>query len=473
MKKLILIIYLFFLVSIPVYADTVNIANDTEWQALTPVRGNTYILSTGTYGSKTLNTANSGTTYIYIKSGGTVTFSGGAHLTIITDYWDIDGVTGGGPGSWTSGHGIKFTSSAGTAVSYIDGTNRTGLRLRHIAMEQVGSVNNYTSGANGFFFSTGTSPQVYDLLIEYSYVYNIGGLPFFFRYGENVIIQYCYTGHICGTAFYNVDNHCEALVEWGLQNVHFRWNFIAETPSTGGFVRNGCAPDLVQDSTDVRIYGNIFGSANYIATNENGKPIVLTSGAGIGYTSGWIVFNNTFIPMSVSESTVAKLYGPISGITWTGTNYYYNNIAYDSYGNKSDFIWLWNTQGYNWFSNIQNYSSDLVNGYAVNGSNINSGVWPMTFYGETSNPFTGNGHSLVPEDYTLSGPLVNKQPTSSTTYAGYNVCLLDACTGEKKYNIDMFGNIRTNWTIGAVEYPGSSSGGGTAGLIIPGGVTIK
>ena len=90
--------------------------NQAQWSTVAFTRGKTYYLADGTYGSKTLDTAVNGSVYIYIKKAtvsahgtdtgwgstygdGVATFDT-ASLSILSDYWDLDGVTGGGPSAW-------------------------------------------------------------------------------------------------------------------------------------------------------------------------------------------------------------------------------------------------------------------------------------------------------------------------------------------------------------------------------------
>jgi len=405
MIKRCLILTLLLLLPLSAFAATIQIADNAGWQSLTPVRGNTYVLATGTYGSKTLSTAASGSDEITIQSGGTVTFSGGAALTITTDYWNIDGVTGGGPGSWKSGHGIVFTTSAGTSIEYIsisDGVSY--ITLGHIEFNQVGDTTASGDRANGLYAAGSLSNST----IEYCYFKNLGGLPFLLRNGTTNIIQYNYSGDICGMSVFNVNNHCEVLVLHDMDDVHFRWNFINEAPSTGGFVKNN-----VQTSTDIRIYGNVIA---------NGNPISCNSGTG----TNWRIFNNTFsgINQGFTQGDCSH-----SGFLE------YNNVVFDSTGSA-----LWDTRDYQWYSQTSNLSYTM--GF---GANTNCTDQPGTCP-ETDDPFI-NSSGDEPEDFQLSAAL--------SGYDGTDSCVLDACTGEKKYNIDMFGNTRGadgTWDRGAIEY---------------------
>lgn len=119
------------------------------------VRGDTYYIANGTYsGDHVFNTAIFGSTYINVKKAtvsahgndvgwisaygeGVATFTG--VMTVNTGYWNFDGVTGGGPGNWTSGHGFVFTSAAGANVEYFTlASGVSNVNIRHIFFTQTG-----------------------------------------------------------------------------------------------------------------------------------------------------------------------------------------------------------------------------------------------------------------------------------------------------------------------------------------------
>jgi hypothetical protein len=399
--------------------------NQAAWNNVTLSRGNTYYLADGTYGSKTLSTAESGSSYIYVKKATTsshgsstgwqdslgdgVALFDTASLTVSTGYWDIDGVRGGGQGSWTSGHGIAFSSNAGTAIEYLNISSGVGyLFFRHLVFFQIGDTTTGTARANAFY----NSGDLNNTTIEYCYIYNIGGLPWLFRGGAGNIIQYNYTGDICGMSVADPNQHCEALVMHSMSDLHFRYNYIGECPSSGGFVKNN-----TNTSSDVRIYGNVF---------TNGFPINCNSGP----CDNWRIFNNTFQAFGG---------GPWGG-DGTKTGWLtYNNIMYNSssFSAVGPYSWLSKVSGGQCSSGADSTSNATVR-YPNN----------CDLFPETSDPFVNSSLS-TPEAFKLAAPI--------SGWSGYNVCLLDACTGEKKYNIDLFGNTRGAggvWQRGAFEFVG-------------------
>jgi hypothetical protein len=402
--------------------------NIAQWSSLSFTRGNSYYLQDGTYGAKTLSTAVSGSTYIYIKKAtesahgsatgwsstygdGIATFTNTSDvLTISTSYWDIDGVTGGGPGSWTSGHGIAFTSAASaTTIGYINiAAGLSNIYVRHISFIQTGDTTAYDALTSAIYAPGVMNNSVF----EYNYMNNIGGLPFLLRDGSGNIIQYNYTGVICGAYVHSVGNHCETIVIRNMNDLHLRWNYFGQCPSSGGFVHNG---DTGVTSDSIRIYGNVFTIGTPMASNG-------------GNERNWRIFNNTFHTYTA---------GPFSyGGDYDNTNYMYNNILYGT--NETHRIAP--MTDYNWYSNATIASYEMLPGAHEN----------ITDYpghaAETLNPFVNYG-GTTPEDYRLTAAIAG--------WPGLNVCTLDACTGEKKYNIDAFGNTRGAdgvWDRGAYEY---------------------
>lgn len=405
--------------------------NVMSWDKVNFVRGNNYYLKSGTYTtSKILNTPTSGNTFINIikateedhgPTTGWVSEYGAApavfssvSLSIQTSYWQIDGNRGGGPNNWQSNHGIHFVSNVGTNIDYISLGNVDFIILKSISFYQVGNIVN-PSRCNAIY-APGT---INNCIFEKLYIDNITGLPFFLRFGSGNIIQYNYTGDICGMSDFDVNQHCEALVMHGMNDMHFRWNYISECPSSGGFVKNSTP------STDsIRIYGNIF---------ERGFPINCNTGA----CNNWRIFNNTFHHFGG---------GPVGGDGQVVNLLFYNNLMYSA----STIGFLIGTHDYNWFSAISqprcNMSpssyENILKRYPVDCDVIS----------ENSDPFVNSiGHT--PNDFRLA-------ENAKVIDKGYNICLLDSCTGEKKYHIDILGNIRPlgiGWDIGALEFGGDGS----------------
>ncbi|MGZ6091957.1 MAG: hypothetical protein ACXWUG_08035 [Polyangiales bacterium] len=399
--------------------------NVAPWSGITPIRGTTYYLREGTYEGKTLSTAAVDTKWIAIRKctrGEAVctaiegwldsmgddeaVFTGA--LSVSTGRWEINGTVGGGPGAWKSGHGFKWTSPAGTRVEYIDLVGSiSDVIVAHARFEQVGDTEATIVAADAIYSPGSLSSS----RIEDCYFENLGGLPFFLRGGSGNIIQRNYTGNICGMSVKDAGQHCEALVLHDMDDLQFRWNFISESPSSGGLVKNNTPA-----SDAIRIYGNVIG---------NGFPINCNSGP----CSNWRIFNNTFYDVSG---------GPFGGDGAVSGLLLYDNIIYR--GSSSA---LAGTHDYNWYSNVPSTSCSMT---PAAHENVNKkypgGCDDVT---ETMNPFVSTSAGAA-DAFRLSAPIAG--------WPGLDVCTLDPCTGEKRFDVDAFGKVRGAdgvWDRGAFE----------------------
>lgn len=389
------------------------------------IRGTTYCVGDGSYAAHTFADAVSGTTPIVIRKatvadhGTAVGWSDGfgdgtasfPSLAFDTSFYTLDGATGGGPGSWTSKHGFTFTSAAGTNVSYVslfDGmTNFIG---RHISCVQTGNTEAFTVGATCFYDAGSLSNSTF----EYDHFDNLGALPWLLRTGSGNVFQYNWSGNICGMSVADVNQHCEAIVIHGMSDVHFRWNYLGECPSSGGFVFNAGASD------SVRIYGNVF---------RNGFPIQCNTGT----CTNWRVFNNTF---------ATKITGGFLGGDGTKSGaLVYDNLTYDASSQQNLAA---TTHDYNYYSAVATQCTMSPGAHENVCVGCAAGCDSVT---ATADPFVDET-GTTPEALLLAAPIAGQ--------AGTDVCALDACTGEKKYDVDAFGVTRgadKTWDRGAFELP--------------------
>lgn len=387
----------------------------------TLVRGATYYIAAGSYGAYTFDDAVSGTTPIVIKrataashgpaTGWSSAFGDGAaqwtQVTFATSYWVFDGATGGGPGAWTTGFGFTFTSAAGASLNYValaDGV--TNVTVRHASFTQTGNTEVTTAEVNAIYDSGAVSASLFEDL----YIDNITGLPFFFRAGSGNILQFNYTGNICGMSVADPNQHCEALVLHDMDDVHFRWNFITESPSSGGFVKNN-----TQTSDSIRIYGNVIGK---------GFPINCNTGP----CTNWRIFNNTFY-----QTTGGPVGGDGARTGW---------LIYDNLIFNGSVAALSSTHDYNWLSQLTGMSCNMT----VAAHENCTARFPNNcdVCSETADPFVDSAHL----NFALAAPL--------TAWPGTDLCVLAGCAGENKYNLDMLGRTRggsgVDWSRGAFQY---------------------
>jgi hypothetical protein len=379
----------------------------------TLVRGATYYMASGTYGRLNFNTPASGSSWVYIKKAtasdhgpdnttwvasyatGQAVFGSGMYIT--TPYLSVDGQTGGGPGSWTSGHGIKVVYTGNTAV--VEMPSGHDFIFRH--MEVVGDGDSsVTVGSN-----TNDGFSVYDhglnLTVSYCWIYNCGRCCFT-PFGDNVTIEYSCTG------FYHADvSHSEVVSIANSQagmavysNFIFRNNLVTFVSGTGG---------LVMQVNGAQIYGNVFyaPSSTYPA---NGTITCWSPSGGVSYQNhNHQIYNNTFY--SDPQHTAIAYYGSdLQNIVA------YNNVFYNLAGGAG--FYGTTTHDYNHFINSSPGSSSETHGSSSTGDPcVNS---------------AGMNFSLT-----------------ANTPAGMNL--------GAPYNVDPTGAARTTWSRGAYEYGGVST----------------
>lgn len=263
-------------------------ANQADFNSLTLVRGNTYYLADGSYSGKNFNTANSGTSRIIIRKAtaanhGTDTGWQSAYgdgqavfgsLTFTRGYYTLDGVTGGGPGNWESGFGIRVNGSI-DAPQYVD-NNSDFITLSHIDLN---------GGATGPSDDRGMVLYGMDnFTIEYSYLHDIGCDLISMNVMNNFTIQYSKLARNHQTA-----SGCHGdLIEYQIgdaQNFVIRHNFFEDIVGSYAFGSHG--PTI----NGYEIYGNIFYWPNQTFFG-NGLVGALSGG---GTISNLRFYNNTMV----------------------------------------------------------------------------------------------------------------------------------------------------------------------------------
>lgn len=417
----------------------------------TLVRGNIYFIAAGSYGSYTWDDAHSGSTYIYVKkatssahgpsSGWSDGFASGqavfSRWIFRKGYYDIDGVTGGGPTNWTAGHGIKILAGGDDGIIDCNAFDADYLYIRHIEVTTtLGRSSRYETTvvkavkdeASSKYFGNGQGLS--NSVFEYCYFHDIGEC-FFHTFGMyNNIIQY--------SAFVRNGNgdllpsgerlHREAWSGYADNSITWRWNWFEDISNTAvfAFVNGGGAFD------NIRVYGNVFMQT--ASQNHASYLIDGSGGSGSATPTNWKVYNNTMVGWKSGSAGVWFAGG--SG------NEVRNNIW--AHHPKSGSLVIGGSHSHNGYYSIINESSgqDQSAGYAANESN------GQLF---SSSPFI----NYATGDFRLKA------------------ATMPGITLPSPYNIDMFGNVRGadgNWDRGAIEYGGG--GGGTTSLAPPSNLHI-
>lgn len=446
MKKGFIILALFILSAIPGLADAAvhyvragASGNGSDWSnamgnlPATLVRGDTYYIAAGSYGGYTFDDAVAGSTYIYIKKAtsanhgtntgwnsayaGTATF---ANLKFTKGYYDLDGQVGGGPGSWTSGHGFKITSAASGTGKLITVDNVTGIRIRHAEVYFNNLVGASTTTASG------------DL------IYAVSG-------GNDILVQYCWLHDSARTIFYPINwsnitfeynrmerngvnwtsgNHSEIFSSRQVSNVTVRYNHILDWKSTGGLMFGGVVSSAAKSiSKNLYIYGNIFEWSKNWGNTANNGAIGSWSHSWMGIQTARI-YNNTFVNINDSSPSDAGSIFPIGNLSDVVVQ---NNIFY----NTNPRV-IGGSHNYNWFNSGNHGESGAQVG--------------------TTSPFV----NYSGKDYRLAAPTIKVNALASP------------------FNLDMLGNTRGqdgNWDRGAYEFGGTSTVRPVP--TVPTGLTVK
>lgn len=295
------------------------------------VRGDIYYVGSGTYAGPSFNKSSSGTTLITIKSAtvsdhgtstgwsdsfaGLSTFTGGIDFT--TGYWVFDGVTGGGPGSWTSGFGFAVTQTGSNPVIEVD-NGANFVTVRHVKL--TGNSNSSGGGSiaqDAFAIKGGTNFKA-----SYFYTNAIGRCPFFCGGVVNacpsMIAEYGYIGTYVSTS----TAHSEVLSDAAMAgDIDFRYNLITHIEGTGGLMWDNAGNHNAQ----FRVYGNVFYRAsgdNSWANTANG---IIGGWTGNGGEDNYNmhIYNNTFV--NVNGTIVFTNF-----INRFGNNVVENNLFYNT-----------------------------------------------------------------------------------------------------------------------------------------------
>ncbi len=384
--------------------------NGTSWTdaftdiPATLVRGDTYFLAGGSYGSHSFSTAASGSTYVYIKKANAAdnssdpgwnpayastqaVFNGSPTFHVAMPYLSIDGVTGSGQ----SGYGIALittgTTEPGGACIWFNGTSPNYFILKHVecsAPAPNGNLSNFVIDSQMWPGPTGT-------LYQNCYVH--GGLVSVRFTGSNETLDHCYL-YNCGG-----QGHAEMICDANAQNLTVRYSVLRDLLSgattyiepqvNGGQVPNG-----------LYVYGNVFYGT---AANEGCQNPAMLS-----MTSGEIIQN-----CYIYNNTIYGLHDAAGGYQDTG-------VGASSAGNNS---------------------VNVV---------VRNNLWQACTYGPGFAGVSTQDHNLLNTGgASFVNPSAGDFHLTANTSPGVNL--------GSPYNLDPDGNVRTTWSMGAYEYGSSTN----------------
>lgn len=354
-------------------------------------RGDTYVVIKGAYGSKTFDEPETGSTLITIRKASTADSAVAGYATSLFDtqatfdtfaffsgYCTIDGVTGGGPGSWTNGHGIKidnvqinpsYTSHNWNAG---DGDNVT---IRHCEIDGTGQSG--TTAAISIDFAS-------NLTVEYCYTHHNAECFVRSLNSNGGLVQYNFVGEFCTDCSPAI--HGE-IFSWKYNgSLTVRWNVFIWVESTGGIMIANTSADSVS------VYGNVFYR----------PPAVTWTYGGDGVVGGWVgrtdlgvynmrVVNNTFI--NIPDQALSPL-----GITPGNNRIVRNNYFYNSDTGLPSGSW---DEDYNHYQDSGGESE--ANGTAGTGDPFTTLDWASTNFARLSSPPSAGVSTLAIEQTDMWG----------------------------------------------------------------------
>ena len=379
------------------------------------VRGDTYYIAGGSYGSHTFSTATSGSTLITIQRAtvtdhgtdtgwntsydGQVTFA--FSLTFSSSHWLLDGKTGTGFAMSTYGFVVAQPSNCAQQQHYVTMGTVDDITIRYMAVRCCDSSFDYEKYI--FYNTIGTT--LTDATFSHCYGENMQGLIYMVG-ASNVVTEYCYVTN----AFSSSTHHGEIwdYIAIGTPNRHMVMRYCVATDGTGTgtVIANDSGPDTFA-LDGFECYGNVLMNG----TGGNGVISTTTRAAMCNAR----IYNNTI---------------------YSGSSYW---IAAGQSGSDSTIVSL--------------CTNNVATNNLVYGRDATIGDFGATPWGHDYNYYV-NCSSIPSEAHGYSGsanPFVNS--------SGFNLHLLAPTPAGAQlpsvYGTDMDGNVRGadgNWDIGAYEY---------------------
>lgn len=299
-------------------------ANGSDWtnawsglDQVTWTRGDTYYLADGTYNiGRTFDKADSGTTRIFILKAtegahgtetgwssaygdGTATFGG--RMLFRSGYWTLDGITGGGPGSWKTGFGFKIAVTGPTSGHGIDadGDIAHHITVAHIEIQGNGG-DGVGSPTNDGLFIRGP-----DFTASYLWIHDTGRTGMFVN-DSRFTLSYSW---VCCNESTGGQHSQGASVNGGaasgpgpIVDVTFAYVVWEDIVGTGIITMMG---------TNLQVYGNVF-----FWTAQRGTTL------GNGVIGTWLdnsminaeIYNNTFINIQSATRSGMGFLGSTSNV---------------------------------------------------------------------------------------------------------------------------------------------------------------
>jgi hypothetical protein len=290
------------------------------------VRGDTYYVADGSYGSLTLNTPQSGTALITIKKAttashgtsngwsdaygdGQAVFGG---INAITSYWVFDGQTRN-ENSWSNiaAYGFRFTDEV-HANTISNGAASSNMTFRYVDVGgPAGTAYSASNPRHGFYLG-GFGSVLSNWTISRSHIHNIERIPFQLAGASNITIEYSWIG----------PNWNKETIRGQIRasNIIIRHN-VLKNGCQNGPAAEGCTADIgMWDGgagafDGCQIYGNVIWRTK---TQWVSDGVIFIGGDGGATAAGSsannvLVYNNTIVSASSGGNQTIRFPGSHSG----------------------------------------------------------------------------------------------------------------------------------------------------------------
>lgn len=408
----------------------------------TMVRGDTYYVADGSYGSVTFNRATSGTLVITIKkatvadhgteSGWTSNYGDGqaifnSPVTFSSSYWTVDGATRN-ESNWfnTAAYGFQISNNANAAPrQIIFGSPLSNLTIKYTSVQ--GRTGPFGANERRMAIDCATEGTSTNLLFHRMLVTD-SNQHWFIRNTNRAIIEYSAADRLSGNDAYHGNS---INLYFTAENSIIRFNQWRDIGSPGwsGVTNIISIADEHGSSTKPNTW--IYGNLAYRFSGGDGAFGFLGNSNNGGNCTNCRVYNNTLVDGNMQFNGGWGIQFPDGTGNITRNNLFMSGTRGRSAGD---------TPSLDLGSGATNSHQAYGTGGNGSGSNAQNNV-PLSIFMSYAN-----------DNYNLTGPTVAGIPITENAPDG------------GRLNIDMFGCIRGAdglWDRGALEYP-SCVGGAAA-----------
>ncbi len=306
----------------------------------TLIRGATYYVAGGSYAGFAFKTVESGTNLVTVKKatssehgtnlGWTDAYAQGQSvfgpILIYSGFFVFDGVTGGGPTSWKSGHGFAIKRDYVNLISFA--RTVTNISVRHV---EFAFPTNRVPDTNSVDHIYGSMP-ISQVKIERCYFHDSSRTFILSRGWQDVLVKHCYFARNRSTPL----RHAEGWSDNDGDRYVIANNIWEDIEGTGVVV------NLRGDCYDWEIYGNTVFWTDGTTCGRVGNG-VFTTRSSLANAYNWKVYNNTVIN-GLAANCSHYLYNGAGNLQMNNVWYKCTNLPGPGMA-TADYQWFVNSGG--------------------------------------------------------------------------------------------------------------------------------